>query len=322
MNTEKLKKWCHLLALVASLALSTGLKAGDDEEMAFEGKRAYLGVYVESVPALVSSQLNLDEGVGVVVQKIVKDSPAEKAGVKQHDILLKFDDQILIGTKQIVVLVRNSDIGSEHEIIYLRGGKETTATVVLGETEYKKKKHVEEQSFYHIPTAPMAPVAPVPSVHGSNIREEQQRALEAIVMAQEEIARVAESNEMRALNGEDFNRTMELSEEIEVLLERVNRASQGAQNVTMPTIVFSGPERVFEFSDAEGQRFVIVEKDGEQQLSVIDSEGKQSYNGPLDEEARKLLPEGLKKKLPEIHRIVQVSAPVWTPAPDVSVETF
>lgn len=337
MNTNKTNKFGPLLALVASVFLVTSAWSGDEEDMAFEGKRAYLGVYVESVPTIVSSQLNLDEGVGVVVQKLVESGPAEEAGLKKHDILLKFDDQILIGTKQVVILVRNSEIGSEHEITYVRGGKEMTTTVTLGETEYKKKKQVDEQSFYHFPNAPAAPVAPDPSrVHELSMMEEhvmaaeersvmvqeQRRAIEALARAQEQLAHAVEVETIRVTDSEDFTRTMEISEEIEVLMDRVNRAAQGSQNLNMPTIVFAGTERVFEFSDAEGQRFMIVENDGEKQLTVIGPGGEETFNGPLNEDALALLPENLKKKLPEIHKIVQIKTPMRAPVQERGIETF
>jgi membrane-associated protease RseP (regulator of RpoE activity) len=53
--------------------------------------RGRLGIQVEPVPAALASHLQLKDNVGLIVTDVVKDSPADKAGVKPHDILLEMD---------------------------------------------------------------------------------------------------------------------------------------------------------------------------------------------------------------------------------------
>ena len=98
---------------------------------------AFLGVETGPVAAAVSAQLGLPRGTGLVVNHVVPKSPA--VGVlQQHDILLKLDDQILIETRQLAVLIRNKQPGDEVTLTYLRGGKQATAKVKLGQHEAPK----------------------------------------------------------------------------------------------------------------------------------------------------------------------------------------
>jgi serine protease Do len=55
-----------------------------------------LGVETSQVPTVVSEQLGLSKGLGLVVEYVVPDSPAAVAGVQQNDILKMLNDQILI----------------------------------------------------------------------------------------------------------------------------------------------------------------------------------------------------------------------------------
>lgn len=53
--------------------------------------RGRLGIQVEPVPPALASHLQLKDSRGLIVTEVVKDSPADKAGLKPHDILLEMD---------------------------------------------------------------------------------------------------------------------------------------------------------------------------------------------------------------------------------------
>lgn len=97
----------------------------------------FLGVSTDKVGPTLSAQLGLAEGMGLVVTSVVPDSPA--AGVlKRHDVLTKFNDQRLIETNQLGVLVRAEKDGAEVTLTYVRAGKETTAKVKLTKRDLPK----------------------------------------------------------------------------------------------------------------------------------------------------------------------------------------
>jgi hypothetical protein len=100
-------------------------------------KATYLGVSTSPVPGALRQHLGLPEGLGLVVDFVEPDSPAQKAGLKQYDILTKLDDQILVNAQQLAVVVRTHKAGDEIKLKLIRGGKEQSLTAKLVEKEVK-----------------------------------------------------------------------------------------------------------------------------------------------------------------------------------------
>lgn len=97
----------------------------------------FLGVETAPVSATLSSQLGLAKDSGLVVIAVVPDSPAASV-LKQHDILVKLDDQLLVEPRQFSVLVRNHKEGDEVAFTYLRAGKQAAVKIKLGKHEVPK----------------------------------------------------------------------------------------------------------------------------------------------------------------------------------------
>ena len=64
-------------------------------------KVTFLGVSASTLPERMSEQMNLPTGVHLSVDQVSAESPADSAGLKLFDILLKFDDQILVNSAQL-----------------------------------------------------------------------------------------------------------------------------------------------------------------------------------------------------------------------------
>jgi S1-C subfamily serine protease len=62
---------------------------------------------------------------GVVIKSVTKDSPAQKAGLAVHDIVLKYDGRDVLNASRFVDLVQATPVGSDVEIRVLRRGKPT-----------------------------------------------------------------------------------------------------------------------------------------------------------------------------------------------------
>ena len=97
--------------------------------------KAYLGLSIGDLhPALASHLPNLQsEGQGVTVESVSPNSPGAKAGIREHDILLTYDDQKLFSREQLVKLISHDRPGREVSIRLIRQGKEEVAKITLGE---------------------------------------------------------------------------------------------------------------------------------------------------------------------------------------------
>src|SRR5437773_166218 len=95
----------------------------------------FLGVETSQVPDVVSEQLGLVKGLGLVVEYVVPDSPAASAGIQQNDILKMLNDQILIEPSQLRKLLQTFSDGTDITLTILRKGQEQKITVKLAKKE-------------------------------------------------------------------------------------------------------------------------------------------------------------------------------------------
>src|SRR5581483_9037772 len=82
---------------------------------------------------VLSSQLLLKEGFGLVIAEVLPDSPAAKAGLQKFDVVTKFNDQQLVDASQFSTLVRGAGKDADATLTILRQAKEQTVPVKIGE---------------------------------------------------------------------------------------------------------------------------------------------------------------------------------------------
>src|SRR5438034_9458896 len=99
----------------------------------------FLGVETSPVPSVVSEQLGLAKGFGLVVDYVVPDGPAAAAGVQQNDILKMLNDQILMEPSQLRKLLQNFSEGTNVTLTVLRKGQEQKITVKLTKKEVPQR---------------------------------------------------------------------------------------------------------------------------------------------------------------------------------------
>ena len=99
----------------------------------------FLGVETSQVPDVVSEQLGLAKGLGLVVEYIVPNSPAASAGIQQNDILKMLNDQILIEPSQLRKLLQTFSEGTDVTLTILHKGQEQKITVKLAKKEMPQR---------------------------------------------------------------------------------------------------------------------------------------------------------------------------------------
>src|SRR6266566_4365703 len=111
-----------------------------EHERAPKVPMTFLGVETSQVPSVVSEQLGLAKGFGLVVDYVVPDSPAAAAGIQQNDILKMLNDQILTEPDQLSKLVRSYSEGTNITLTILRKGQEQKITVKLTKKEVPQRR--------------------------------------------------------------------------------------------------------------------------------------------------------------------------------------
>ncbi|HWB11707.1 MAG TPA: PDZ domain-containing protein [Pirellulales bacterium] len=99
------------------------------------GKVTYLGINTSSPPEALAEQLKLAKGLYLVIDSVEPASPAASAGLRHFDVLQKLDDQLLVNSEQLTVLIRNRRPKDEVELTLLREGRPLKVGVALGERQ-------------------------------------------------------------------------------------------------------------------------------------------------------------------------------------------
>jgi C-terminal processing protease CtpA/Prc len=91
------------------------------------------GTELEGAAGFVGVQLRADDITKEInIVDTIKDSPAQKAGLKKADVLLKVGNDAAEGLQQTVELVRQLRPGSKAVLRVRRAGKEQDVTVKVG----------------------------------------------------------------------------------------------------------------------------------------------------------------------------------------------
>ena len=95
--------------------------------------RPWLGLQPEELSDELRAQLDLEEGTGLLVSDVLEGSPAQKAGLRKNDILLKIDGKPVKGEEMLAGYMKSARVGQESTLTVLRKGKEQTYKVTLAE---------------------------------------------------------------------------------------------------------------------------------------------------------------------------------------------
>ena len=109
-----------------------------------ETKRGWLGVRIQTVTNEIADSLGLNETIGALVTDVNKNSPADKAGLEQGDIITEFNGQKVKTMRDLPRLVGEAEVGKPAKLKIWRKKRFITKTVVLGRledtAEFKQKK--------------------------------------------------------------------------------------------------------------------------------------------------------------------------------------
>lgn len=98
-------------------------------------RRGQLGVVVQAVTEEIAQSLGLKEVKGVIVGSVQKGSAAEKAGLKQGDVIVGFNGAAVNEANELRNLVAATQPGTEATLNLLREGREQDVKVTVGELQ-------------------------------------------------------------------------------------------------------------------------------------------------------------------------------------------
>jgi serine protease Do len=97
-----------------------------------EVRRGWLGVRIQTISDDLAETLGVKANTGALVAGITAGSPAQKAGLEDGDVILRFDGKDVSTMRGLPRLVAQTPIGKEVDVEYMRKGQRKTAKVMVG----------------------------------------------------------------------------------------------------------------------------------------------------------------------------------------------
>ena len=257
--------------------------------------QTYLGVSTRQLTPDVAAHVgDIPKGVGLIVSFLDAEGPAAKAGIKEHDVLVKLDDQWLVNPDQLGVLVRMQEAGASTTLTVHRKGEEEEIEVELVEKELPAVQAFgqlelaplavpgEFRQFQQLEGLPGFQGALAPQVFGfEQLDAERRRQIEARV--EEAMKRLEEQLENGAMQGaeEQMQALREVLRGRQLDLERLRR--DAARPDLFRQGLRSGGRLMITNDD---MKLAMLNEDGEITLEVTDADGETVYEGPYPTEAQ------------------------------------
>ena len=117
------------------LAIPVNMAKAIYEQLIAEGKvvRGYMGVTLQGLTPELAENFGLEGSKGAIITKVMKDSPAEEAGIKFEDIVIEFQGKPVENSRDLMKRVAMLTPGTEVELVVWRNGEKKTLTIELGE---------------------------------------------------------------------------------------------------------------------------------------------------------------------------------------------
>lgn len=294
-------------------------------------QQTWLGILPEPLDPALSRQLNLPRGHGLLVQEVAPGSPAEGAGVRQYDVLVKMDDQWLINAEQFSTLVLSRKEGEKCKLNIRREGAEQIIEATFG-----NRKIRQEVGSPGRPLKELAPLwQPSPSVpklpkQGINVLQKEGATHIEVTCGDRHVQVSGETGEQEikvsTKDGQEIYRGPWNTEkdkekvpgDVREMLKNIHVYQSGSSTATI--VASNNPANVnppspsaststsSSYSDEEGS-VQFESRDNARKVVIKDNKGKVLFEGPWNTEEEKA------KAAPELRKRVDSM-----PIPHVRVE--
>jgi serine protease Do len=102
--------------------------------------RGWLGVTVQDITREIAENLKLKDNRGALIGSVIKEEPADKAGLQTGDIILAINGRAIQDTSELIRVVSALPVGKKVTIVALRDGQERRFEATIGE-----RREVKEQ---------------------------------------------------------------------------------------------------------------------------------------------------------------------------------
>ena len=102
--------------------------------------RGWLGVGIQKITPELATSFGLKEEKGALVSQVVKDGPADKAGIETGDVIVEFDGKMVADSNDLPRMVAPLPVGKTVPVKIMRGGNVVDREVKIGQLEEQKEE--------------------------------------------------------------------------------------------------------------------------------------------------------------------------------------
>jgi len=125
-----------------------------------------LGVRLEDVDRDDVARLKLSAERGAIVKSVEADTPAQKAGLQEGDVIVRYEGESVLSVAQLVRLVRETPGGRTVALEVSRGGNSQKLSATLAEGPGRMHVGDFDIDLPDVPEPTVPPIPPIPPIAG------------------------------------------------------------------------------------------------------------------------------------------------------------
>ena len=122
-----------------SIPAKTAMAVIDQLREFGETRRGWIGVRIQQIDDQIAETLGIGTARGALIAGVNEGGPAEKAGMKSGDVIVKFDGQDIREMRDLPRAVASTAVNKSVDVVVLRNGKQQTLRITLGRLEDSEK---------------------------------------------------------------------------------------------------------------------------------------------------------------------------------------
>jgi len=132
INSQIYSRSGGYMGLSFAIPMDVAINVMDQLKTKGSVSRGWLGVQIQDVTRELAESFGMDRPYGALVAKVIKDSPAEKAGLKIGDVIVKFDGHEIETSGELPPVVGITAIDEKVKVKIFRDKRKKTIKVVVG----------------------------------------------------------------------------------------------------------------------------------------------------------------------------------------------
>ncbi len=144
INAQIYSRTGGFMGLSFAVPIDIAMKVAEQLKSTGRVVRGWLGVLIQNVTRDLAESFAMRETSGALVAEVLPNSPAEKAGLKPGDVIVKFNNKKLYKMSDLPPLVGVTPVGKSVPMVIIREGRKQNIDIEIGELPAEDKAEAQQ----------------------------------------------------------------------------------------------------------------------------------------------------------------------------------